>query len=226
MIVNNRAWVAAAIVVALTGTACSSTTSGNPNGTGGGTSPVRVSSPADSTTPGAPSAPSSSTASTSSPSAGTNRPFRCTPGFVTTLHGYPVAALVKHYPVPDLTPEPFDLAGQKGVQGLRQGELDVVYTARSTGLPQGPTTAMYRCFVRHAAVHGWQPDRHMNKLDQKDRKPNDPLSFWFFDSGSRFKGGNELSVTYFTSKQAFGQGNQLEVGIRPNGYLPELPPPP
>jgi hypothetical protein len=218
MIVTRRCWAAASLAAVLAVAACSSTTSGQPAAR---RAPQRASSSADPATPSSAASPAPS----STQGTGANRPFRCTAQFITTLQGYPVAARVRHYPVPDLTPEPFDLSGQTGLDRLRQGELDIVYTARSTKLPQGPSRAMYRCFVRHAPEHGWQPDTHMNALGKKDKKASDPLSFWFIDSGSKYKGGNELSVTFFTSKQAFGMGNQLEIGIRPNGYLPVLHPP-
>jgi hypothetical protein len=211
---SRRAYAAAAAVVLLAG--CSTTTSGAPQHTA-----VRPSAPRSTTTTGPAPAPSSS----SGPSGGVNAAFSCTSGFVTTLSGYPVAKRVSHYPVPKLTPSPHGLAGQEGLRALRAGELDVVFDRESTGLPKGPSRAMYTCFLAQVRRHGWAPDVSLNRIYRKDHKAGDPQLFSFYDSGSRYKGGNELTVRWFTSKANFGLGALLSVVMSPHQYLPDLHPP-
>jgi hypothetical protein len=159
------------------------------------------------------------------PSRPHNPSFSCTPAFVTTLSGFPVARLVSGYPVPRLKPQPEGLSGQDGVRRLRSGELTVLYTAQSTGLPQGPSKSMYDCFTKYVTRHGWRPDASMDKLSHKSAK--DPVLSFFYDSGSRYRGGNELVAKYFTTQQTIGRtGPQLVIAMDPHGFLPDLPPPP
>ena len=158
---------------------------------------------------------------------GPNPPFVCTPAFVTTLTGFPVARLVSGYPVPRLKPQSEGLTGQDGVQRLHSGELTVLYTARSTGLPQGPSRSMYDCFTKYVTRHGWRPDPSMNKPSTKGKSPMDPLLSFYYDSGSRYRGGNELVAKYFTTQQTIMRtGPELVIEMDPSGFLPDLPPPP
>jgi hypothetical protein len=209
--------VVIALGVAAVMGACSSSTAGSPS----------RGAPVDSgTAQPAPTGSGSSPGSTAAAHGGArNPPFTCTPGFVTTLRGYPVSRLVSHYPVPNVKPDA-GIAGRRGLAAYRSGTLDVVYTAESTGLPQGPSRRMYSCFVRYASKAGWRPDRHMNATEKKDHKPGDPSVYYFFDSANRFKGGNALSIGFFTAEQAFGHGSQLQLSMDPNGFLPDLRPPP
>lgn len=203
----------AAAVAVLAG--CSSTTSGAAGHSAAGSSAARPSAPQGrmSTQP----APASSH--------GTDPAFTCTPGFVTRLSGYPVAKQVRHYPVPKLTPSPRGLAGRQGLQALQSGQLDVVFNRESTGLPQGPSRAMYDCFVAHVRDHGWAPDVSQNRAYRKHHKAGDPQLISFYDSGSRYKGGNELTVRWFTSKANYGLGALISVLIEPHQYVPDLRPP-
>jgi hypothetical protein len=218
-----RAGLAAAVAVVLLAAGCSSTTSGASStrppaaSTGGPSAPA---------TPPATGSTSTSAGASPDPTSGPNPPFRCTPGFVTTLSGYPVASKVRHYPVPKLTPNARGLAGNEGVKALKSGELDVAYSRESTGLPHGPSRSMYSCFVKYVQQHGWAPDTEQNKVYRKDRKPNDPLLFSLYDSGNRYKGGNELTVRWFDSKANYGLGDLLSVVMEPNQHIPDLPPPP
>jgi hypothetical protein len=208
---------------------CGSTTSGTagspaPAGPSAGTTSGTTSG-----TSGAAPAPATTSRSAdpgAQPTSGANPAFHCGPGFVTTLTGYPVARKIRHYPVPKLTPNAHGLAGAEGVRALRSGELDIAYTRESTGLPKGPSRSMYSCFVTYVQQHGWDPDTEQNKVYRKDRKPNDPLLFSLYDSGNRYKGGNELTVRWFTSKANYGLGDLLSVVIEPNQHIPDLPPPP
>ena len=125
----------------------------------------------------------------------------------------------------NLTPSPYGLAGQAGLRALRAGELEVYYTRESTTLPQGPSRSMYDCFIRQVRGHGWTPDHGMNTAGKKSAA-HGRLVFFFYDSGSRFKAGNELSVGWTPASRTHGQGAVLGVSIDPNQHLPDLPPPP
>lgn len=221
MVIVPRAVLAAAVAAVLAA-GCSSTTPGAA-GAGRTASATAAGPPPAASQPAGTSGPSTAG---SDPTSGPNPAFTCSSAFVTTLTGFPVARKVRHYPVPKLTPTPHGLAGRAGLAAFKRGELDLVYTRESTGLPQGPSRSMYSCFVRQVRARGWAPDTEQNKAFRKHRTKDAPLLYSFYDSGSRYKSGNELTVRWFDSKGNYGLGALLSVIIEPNQHIPDLPPPP